>query len=352
VASFRERNGRHQAIVRYKGVDETKTFAKLTDARSWARALEHKADKGEAIPNAMEGTLAPLIGRYEKEMGPVKKWGETKAAALTLLARDLDKPLPWFKKSNVLGYAKDLRADGLSPSTIDKRLSYLREVMSAARDMWEAEVPFQAVAEAIAAARRLKLIGPSKERDRRPTQEELTKLMAYVPTAANAHIDLGPVVQVLSVLPLRLSELCGIGWPDLNEERRSTIIRNRKNPDILEREGSIEEVPLIEFGGVDTYALISGRPRYMDSPFPYRANSVSQLFAQACLRLKIEDLHLHDLRGHAISSLLEAEVPIPQVAKISGHKDWRVLAKRYARLKAARVHDAIAAAGTRAQTPR
>jgi integrase len=210
-------------------------------------------------------------------------------------------------------------------------------------------VPVQAVAEAISAARRLKIIGPSQERDRRPTSDELAQLMTFVPTSANAHIDLGAVVRVLSILPLRLSELCGIGWADLNEERRSAVIRGRKNPDILKRGGSIEEVPLIEFGGVDTYAVIARRPPYMDSPFPYRSNSVSQLFAQACLRLKIDDLHLHDLRGHALSSLLEAEVPIPQVAKISGHKDWKVLAKRYARLKAARVHDAIAAAETRAR---
>jgi len=360
VATFRERGGRWQAIVRHKNLDKpkVKTFKKLTDAKSWARGVEGAAERHIAVAGAMEGSLRPLIEKYEREMWPIKKWGETKAALLTQLARDLDKPLTWFTKSNVLGYARGLRAGGLSPSTVDKRLSCLREVFGAARDVWDAATPIEGLSEAIAAARRLKVMGPSRERDRRPTAEELACLLAYTPTGNNAFIDLGAVVRVLSILPLRLGELCGIRWEDLNEERRSALIRGsgpvegRKHPDILAKEGNIEEVPLIEFGGVDIFELISGRPSYLDRPFPYIPHSVSEAFIQACLRLKIENLHLHDLRAHAISSLLEADVPIPQVAKLSGHKDWKVLKRHYDRIKAAKVHDAIAAAETRAQPPR
>jgi integrase len=138
-----------------------------------------------------------------------------------------------------------------------------------------------------------------------------------------------------------MGELIGIQWDDLDEKRRTVILRGRKHPDRRIKEASVEEVPLIAFGDVDTFALISGRPRYQPSPFPYKAASVTAAFAMAALRCGVVDLHLHDLRAHALSSLLEAGVPIPQVALISGHRNWKVLQRNYSRLDPASVHDAI-----------
>jgi hypothetical protein len=53
------------------------------------------------------------------------------------------------------------------------------------------------------------------------------------------------------------------------------------------------------------------------------------------------DLHLHDLRAHAVSSLLEAGMSIPQVALISGHRNWKILARNYARIDPTSVHEAV-----------
>lgn len=68
---------------------------------------------------------------------------------------------------------------------------------------------------------------------------------------------------------------------------------------------------------------------------------VSAAFGDAVLRLGIKDLHLHDLRAHSLSRLLEAGVPIPQVALISGHRNWKILARNYSRIDPASVHDSI-----------
>ena len=68
---------------------------------------------------------------------------------------------------------------------------------------------------------------------------------------------------------------------------------------------------------------------------------MSAAFTVAALRCKIDDLHLHDLRAHALSSLLEAGVPIPQVALLSGHKNWKILSRHYARIDPASVHETI-----------
>jgi len=42
-------------------------------------------------------------------------------------------------------------------------------------------------------------------------------------------------------------------------------------------------------------------------------------------RAGITDLHFHDLRHEAISRLFEKGLSIPEVALISGHRDYRML---------------------------
>ena len=65
---------------------------------------------------------------------------------------------------------------------------------------------------------------------------------------------------------------------------------------------------------------------------PYKTESVSAAFQRACARLKIEDLHFHDLRHEGISRLFEAGLAIEEVALISGHQSWNML-RRYTHIK-------------------
>lgn len=336
MATFRQRNGRWQAIIRRPILKATKTFDRLVDAKSWARAKERDADLGH-MPGKMLGTLSAVIDRYERELWKDKRWGANKAYELGVLKRDLGpRLLDSFTQSQLLTYVRGL---DVAPSTAANRLSYLKEVLRAAHDLWGLPVPLQAVQGAITAGRRHGMLGKSQSRERRPTADELTAIIDYCKDR-EGNIDLGAVVRVLSVMPLRLGELLGIGWDDAVPARRSVILQGRKHPDIREKEKP-QEVPLITFGGVDTYALIFDRPRYMEAPFPYKPPSVSAAFTDTVLRLGIKDLHLHDLRAHAISSLLEAAVPIPQVALMSGHRNWKILAKHYARIDPATVHDTL-----------
>lgn len=291
------------------------------------------------LPAKMVGTFGPLVDRYEKEMWPVKRWGTSKSNELSVLRRDLgNRLLSDFSQSMVLTYVKGLN---ISPGGVSTRLSYLREVLKTGRALWGARVPVEEVSAAISSAKKMKLAGASQARVRRPTKEELETIIAYAKGQTRSMIDLGPIVNVLATVPLRLSELLGIKWGDLNKAKRSAVIRSRKHPDIRVKEANSQEVPLISYGGIDTFALIAGRPDYLPSPFPYQAPSVSAAFHFAALRCQILDLHLHDLRAHAMSTLLEAGIPIPLVALMSGHRNWKVLAKHYARIDPSSVHEAV-----------
>ena len=61
--------------------------------------------------------------------------------------------------------------------------------------------------------------------------------------------------------------------------------------------------------------------------FPVKPDTLSQVFARACKRLEIENLRFHDLRNEAISRLFEKGLSVPQVAAMTGHQDYRMLAR-------------------------
>src|SRR3954462_9985245 len=108
MATFRQRGGRWQAIIRRVDLQATKSFDRLVDAKSWARAKERDADIGH-MPGKMNGTLAPLIDRYEQELWKEKRWGANKAYELTVIKRDLGaKLLQTFTQEQLLGYLRGL----------------------------------------------------------------------------------------------------------------------------------------------------------------------------------------------------------------------------------------------------
>lgn len=338
MATFQRRGDRYRAIIRRPNLKASKSFKRLGDARVWATAQERAADLGGIVPGRSAVTIGALIDLYERELWPSKRWGPTKAQELKVLRRDLGAKLTdQLTRTAVSAYLRGLK---LGPASISIRLSYLRDVLRAGRDLFNVPVRLDEVDSAIGAARRTGRAGKSSTRDRRPTEAELKAIIAHAEGNARSMIDLAAVVRVLAVLPLRLGELLAIQWDDIDAERRTVTLRSRKHPDIREKERP-QEVPLITFAGIDTFALIDDRPRYMTAPFPYIASSVSAAFTVTCRALKIEDLHLHDLRAYSISRLLEAGVPVPQVALLSGHRNWRILAKHYARLDAASVHDTL-----------
>lgn len=103
---------------------------------------------------------------------------------------------------------------------------------------------------------------------------------------------------------------------------------------------------MLAASGYDAVALIeaqrASRANDDDRIFPVNHKSVSNVFTRACQRLKIVDLHFHDLRHEGASRLFEAGFTIEQVALVTGHKDWKML-RRYTHLRPEALHSLAAA---------
>lgn len=346
MATFTKRGDRWRAEVRRAGKSASKTFALKRDAEAWAKGIEAEAERsGAGLASKPTGTVRDLIDRYETAVYPIKKWGVSKQYELAQLKADLGHhALAEIDRQAVVDYATALRVR-MAGAGARSRLSYLVEVMRAGRDLWGAAVPLEEVQAAVAGLIRQKMLARAPARTRKPQADEIDRIIAYARASNRMETDLPAILEVLRLVPLRVGELLGIEWADLREAERAVLIKARKHPDSTVKQANDQVVPLPVIAGVDTYALVAGRPRYLDRPFPFSRPVVSSSFWVAAKACGIADLHLHDLRALAISRLLAAGVPLPVVAHMSGHRNWRTLAKHYSRMETAEMHQALAKAG-------
>lgn len=114
---------------------------------------------------------------------------------------------------------------------------------------------------------------------------------------------------------MRRSELLAIRSSDIDWGRRRLKVSETKN-------GSSRTVPL-------TFKAATILSKYSHAVLYFRLapDSLSQAFRRAVKAEALIDLTFHDLRHEAIIRLFETGLSIPQVAGISGHNDYRMLAR-------------------------
>ena len=131
--------------------------------------------------------------------------------------------------------------------------------------------------------------------------------------------------------PDRLTK--GIGWEDFDFEKKTLIIRERKDPDPNEKSRKHSVIPLID----DAPDIIarqkkSTEPEKSDLIFPYNPRSVTAGWQRVRKELGIGDIRYHDLRRKGLSDLASRGVPLVLLAKISGHKSINILHNIYLNL--------------------
>ena len=182
-------------------------------------------------------------------------------------------------------------------------------------------VDTEAVRLARIALARLGLVGKSRERDRRPTLEELERLFAYYGSNARQFIPMERIIKFAIATAMREDEICRIETDARDAKTRTVLVPDRKDP--RAKDGNHQRVPLLAVTGFDAWALLEDEialhPRARRY-FPYNARSVSASFTRACTKLQILDLHFHDLRHEATTRLFEAGLTIEQVPLVTGHR--------------------------------
>jgi integrase len=341
-------SGSWRAQVRRKGRYISETFLRREDARQWATDTEREIDRG-ATPQpsriARLNTFGDLIDLHIADMKEVGKApGRSKSATLEMLKRELGKkPMVDLDRDRLIKFGRNRAAEGAGPVTLSMDIGAIKLVLSHAAAVHGLSAPVEPVDLARIALKRLGLVGKSNERDRRPTDEELEKLMKDFDGNERLTIPMSRIVKFAVATAMRQEEICRVTWDDLNTRTKMLTIRDRKDP--REKKGNDQRIPLLAVSGYDALALIEEqralRTNADDRIFPFNHRSAGTAFRRACQDLKIEDLHFHDLRHEGTSRLFEAGFAIEQVSLVTGHKDWKML-RRYTHLRPEALH-AIAA---------
>jgi integrase len=205
----------------------------------------------------------------------------------------------------------------------------LGAVLSIARPAWGYEVDMHAMADARKVLRKLGYNMKSRERNRRPTKDELDKLLVHfegILARRPSSINMLKVTGFALFSTRRQDEIGRIQWADVDEEGRRVLVRDMKNPG--QKIGNNVWCHLPD----EAWQILQTMPKIRPEVFPYNSASISTSWAKACKFLEIEDLHFHDLRHDGVSRLFEMDWDIPRVSSVSGHRDWNSM-RRYTHLR-------------------
>lgn len=323
----------HTAQIRIKRdgkiiYTEAQTFDRKPAAQLWLKKREAELAEPGALDKlkTADPTLAEVIDQYIKESR--RDYGKTKKQVLrTIKASDLaGLRCSEIGSPQILEFARSLQAQ---PQTVANYLSHLAAVFAVARPAWGYPLDKQAIDDARTVARRIGVTSRARTRDRRPTLDELDRLMEHYAIAQRKRSDAIPMQDIIRFAIFstrRLDEIVRITWEDLDTAHSEIIVRDMKNPG--EKIGNDVRCTLTP----EALAVIQAQPTRAGRIFPFNGDSISASFTRACKTLGIEDLHFHDLRHDGVSRLFELGWTIPQAACVSGHRTWTSL-KRYTHIR-------------------
>ncbi len=325
MASIIQVNGKWRALVRRKGHKaQCKTFKTKAMAENWAKQREADIEAG-ALPQLAGLTMADVFKAYRRlrdESRPISDAANEhymlKALTRGLGHHDVAKLTP----QHLVDYANMRREEGAGPYTINMDVSKLGTVMRYGGAALRIALP-----DVVGAARpllaHLRLIGGGGRRERRPTDDELRRVLAYL--LEKRGLVYAEAVTFAACSAMRRGEVCAITAADIEPATHIAQVW-RKHP----RKGKVlERVPLLG----EAWDIVQRQPPSDDGRiFPLHPGTLSKYFTEACAALTIPDLHFHDLRHEGTSRLFEVGYAIHEVALVTGHKSWAML-KRYSQLK-------------------
>jgi integrase len=350
MASIRkQKSGAWRVQVRRKGRKLSETFVRYDDAKKWGAEAERQIDRGETptfARTAKLSTFGDLIDLHIADMTEVGRPPQrSKTATLDMLKRRLGKHnMADLDRERLVTFGRTRATEGAGPMTLGSDIGAIKLVLSHAAAVHGLQVSVEPVNLARIALKRLGLVGKSNERDRRPTDEEIARLIEHFDRGRFQTLPMSRIIKFAVATAMRQEEICRVTWSDLAARTKMLTIRDRKDP--REKKGNDQRIPLLAVSGFDAMALIeeqrSLRANDDERIFPVNHKSVGTAFTRACRDLQIIDLHFHDLRHEGTSRLFEAGFDIPQVALVTGHKDWKML-RRYTHLNPESLHTIAAA---------
>ncbi|GAV20355.1 phage integrase family protein [Mariprofundus micogutta] len=325
-----ENRGPYQwrARIRRKGLpSQTKTFETKYEAEAWERMILSEMDRGVFVSrtSAESTTLLECLERYLKEIVPGKKGYKQDESRIRVL-----KGLPIahyymasIRGSDIASVRDEMLRDGKSPSTVVKYLAVISHLFNIARKEWGMESlanPVELIRKPIVKNSRDRRLEESF--DGKESEEE--KLLRGCRRQGNPWLE--PLVTLAIETAMRKGEMLDLTWNNIDLKDRVVFLPDTKN-------GESREVPL----SPRAIKVLKSLPKSISGKvFGTTSYATRKAFIKVCVKAKdaegepapIEGLTFHDLRHEATSRLAEI-YPAQDLAKITGHKDLKMILRYY-----------------------
>lgn len=327
MASFTKRGTTWRAQVSMGGVRKTKTFESKAYAKAWAAMVEAEIRANERGDVPPDKTFGEMLLRYAKEVSPTKKAGDFEVLRIKALVREdvlAQVALTDLSETDIAAW-RDRRLKQVSPGSVLREWTIFSSACTTARKEWKwlRKNPFVDV----------KRPTPPTPRARTITPAEVDALLVCMgadrnqtPTTMTARVGFAFLFALETAM--RSGEVCALNWADVSD--KTVIVRGE-----AERAGKsgMRVVPLT----TEARRILALMPSGMreddedssDSVFEVEPALIDALFRKAKLRAGLGDLRFHDARRTALTKLAKKLENPMDLAKVSGHKDLRILLNTY-----------------------
>lgn len=319
MSYIRKRGARWRAEIQRGDVRLSETFATKAAAAAWALREEAAIEAGRAGKYPAK-TLADALDRYERDVSAHKRGARWESLRLDLFRRGwpalCGRVLHTITTADLVEW-RDERMRQVSAASVLREIALLRNVWTTAAREWlwcPEPTPWRA----------LKMPAGPVPRDRRMGWREIRQIVRWLGyrTGRPPSTTMEAVAWALLLslrTGMRAGEVLQLSAETVDLERRVAVLKTHKT---VERDGA-RRVPLTRHA-VRLLTVLGGKALQVSSA------SLDALFRKARDSLLIQDLHFHDARAEALT-ILARRVDVMTLARISGHRDIRILQRTYYR---------------------
>ncbi|MDG4868718.1 site-specific integrase [Guyparkeria sp. 1SP6A2] len=319
----------------------SRTFRTKAEAQRYLNKIAYEQDMGtwQDPQQAKETPFALLADEYLEKQIATQKSGRQNVYVVNRLKE-------WFGHlslaqltARTIADWKHYRRQQVADSTVLKEMQFMSSIFNLAEREWGHLLPNGNPVRGVSKPR------PSTPRDRRPTPDELDRLLKAAESDA-----IRAIIRLAVATAMRRTELALCQWAMVDIETRIVVL-----PEWLTKNGKTKRVPLSR----ETARLlrnlheeqgrpVDGRvfrltPDFITKAFGRARRLARETYEQECGAVGenpkpgyLMDLRMHDLRHEAISRLIERGLTIPEVQVVSGHRTVSQL-MRYTHLTAEHV---------------
>ena len=308
MGSIRKRGQKWYAEVHVGGRRKGKTHNNRQAAMAWV--VEQEAAPSAGPPRK---PFEDLLRRYEEEVSRKKRGWKWERDRINLVCRD---PIAQVRLDRLaapdVAAWRDRRLRVVTAESVRREWTLLTHACNVAIREWHwlAENPFKGVAKP----------PPGRPRSRRISDDEIDRIIratGYSSPPQTITGRVGAAFQFAIETAMRAGEIARLTWADVHA--RHVHLPMTKN-------GNARDVPLspraLEL--LDELRQVSAG----ETVFDLTSSQISSLFRKAKARAMISDVHFHDTRREALSRLSKI-FSLMELAKISGHRDLRILQEVY-----------------------